>query len=52
LLLDDAATSGCQSWMFLGGNPDQSVLGILEAFRQSFGTYPFLVFGIAKSGLL
>jgi len=36
-MLDDAAKSGSRSWMFLGGNPDQSVLGILEAlqFTQS-----------------
>jgi putative pyruvate formate lyase activating enzyme len=32
-MLDDAATSGSRSWMFLGGNPDQSVLGILEALQ-------------------
>ena len=32
-LLDDATTGGSQSWMFLGGNPDQSVLGILETLQ-------------------
>ena len=33
VLLDGATESGSRSWMFLGGNPDQSVLGILEALQ-------------------
>ena len=39
-MLDDAAKTGCRSWMFLGGNPDQSVLGILEALRFTESAIP------------
>jgi len=39
-MLDDAAKSGSQSWMFLGGNPDQSVLGILEALQLTESAVP------------
>jgi putative pyruvate formate lyase activating enzyme len=41
-LLDDAATSGSRSWMFLGGNPDQSVLGILEALQFTESDIPIV----------
>ncbi|MGL6227087.1 MAG: 4Fe-4S cluster-binding domain-containing protein [Thermoguttaceae bacterium] len=34
-LLDAAAVNGSRSWMFLGGNPDQSVLGILDALQRT-----------------
>jgi uncharacterized Fe-S radical SAM superfamily protein PflX len=41
-LLDDAATSGSQSWMVLGGNPDQSVLGILDALQFTNSDIPIV----------
>ena len=41
-VLDDAASSGSQSWMFLGGNPDQSVLGILEALQFTNSEIPIV----------
>jgi len=41
-LLDDVAESGCRSWMFLGGNPDQSVLGILKALQFTQSAIPIV----------
>ena len=39
-LLDDVAENGSRSWMFLGGNPDQSVLGILETLQHTKSDMP------------
>jgi putative pyruvate formate lyase activating enzyme len=33
-LLDAARTAGARSWQFLGGNPDQSVYGVLRALSE------------------
>lgn len=33
-ILDHAAEAGAESWHFLGGNPDQSVVAVLEALRH------------------
>ena len=41
-LLDDAAENGSRSWMFLGGNPDQSVLGVLEALQLAKTDIPIV----------
>ena len=41
-MLDDAVKSGSRSWMFLGGNPDQSVLGILEALQFTNSDIPIV----------
>jgi len=33
-LLDQAADAGAESWHFLGGNPDQSIVAVLESLRH------------------
>jgi putative pyruvate formate lyase activating enzyme len=41
-ILDDAAEAGAQSWHFLGGNPDESLVGILEALKLTKTTLPIV----------
>jgi len=41
-LLDDATEGGSRSWMFLGGNPDQSALGILDALQFTKSDIPIV----------
>ena len=39
-ILDDAAEAGARSWHFLGGNPDESLVGVLEALRLTRKALP------------
>ena len=39
-ILDAASDGGAESWHFLGGNPDESLVGILEALRMTQSTRP------------
>lgn len=39
-VLDDAANAGAKSWHFLGGNPDESLLGILQSLRLTESRIP------------
>lgn len=39
-VLDEAAAAGAQSWHFLGGNPDESLVGVLEALRLTTHVRP------------
>ena len=41
-VLDDAARAGAESWHFLGGNPDQSFVGILEALAYTETILPIV----------
>ena len=41
-ILDAAADSGAESWHFLGGNPDESLAGILQALRMTQSTRPIV----------
>jgi putative pyruvate formate lyase activating enzyme len=41
-ILDDAAKAGARSWHFLGGNPDESLVGILEALRLTQKDLPIV----------
>jgi putative pyruvate formate lyase activating enzyme len=33
-ILDQAADAGAESWHFLGGNPDQSIVAVVESLRR------------------
>lgn len=39
-ILDEASKAGVQSWHFLGGNPDESLVSILEALRDTEENLP------------
>lgn len=41
-ILEKEADNGSRSWMFLGGNPDQSVLGILEVLQFTKSSLPIV----------
>jgi putative pyruvate formate lyase activating enzyme len=41
-ILDVAAEAGAKSWHFLGGNPDESVVGVLEALRLTKNVCPIV----------
>lgn len=39
-ILDRAAECGAESWHFLGGNPDESLVGVLEVLRRTAAVRP------------
>ena len=39
-ILDQAADAGAESWHFLGGNPDESLVGVLQALRATTFNLP------------
>ncbi|MGA2030916.1 MAG: radical SAM protein [Thermoguttaceae bacterium] len=41
-LLDQAADAGAESWHFLGGNPDQSLVAVLESLRHVRRSLPIV----------
>ncbi len=41
-LLDQAAEAGAESWHFLGGNPDQSLVVVLESLRHVRRSLPLV----------
>lgn len=41
-VLNQAADAGAESWHFLGGNPDQSLVGVLEALRHVRSSLPIV----------
>jgi putative pyruvate formate lyase activating enzyme len=42
IILDAASDAGAESWHFLGGNPDESLVGILEALRMTQSIRPIV----------